>query len=158
MSRSQQRLRRLTLAIPLATSLQATATVTTATIVSSSLSPECLKYKVVGVCYWLFCTPYGCKVKTSAKVRHFVPDAVVSSYANTGENPWTEIASFSPVISVAAGGNDPGDSATQANTTVSARFKNADVIGHPAATPSASSPAAPAIPAKAQIPPTCLIC
>ncbi|MDT3722666.1 TIGR03756 family integrating conjugative element protein [Pseudomonas oryzihabitans] len=131
MSRSVQRLRRLTLAIPLATSLQATAAVTTATIVSSSLSPDCLEYKVVGICYWLFCTPYGCKVKTSAKVRHFVPDAVVSSYANTGENPWTEMASFSPVSSVAAGGNDPGDSPTQANTTISARFKNTDVIGHP---------------------------
>ena len=128
---SVQRLRRLALAIPLATSLQATAAVTTATIVSSSLSPDCLEYKVVGICYWLFCTPYGCKVKTSAKVRHFVPDAVVSSYANTGENPWTEMASFSPVSSVAAGGNDPGDSATQANTTISARFKNTDVIGHP---------------------------
>ncbi|MGM3424921.1 TIGR03756 family integrating conjugative element protein [Pseudomonas benzopyrenica] len=131
MSRPVQRLRRLALAIPLATSLQATAAVTTATIVSSSLSPDCLEYKVVGICYWLFCTPYGCKVKTSAKVRHFVPDAVVSSYANTGENPWTEMASFSPVSSVAAGGNDPGDSATQANTTISARFKNTDVIGHP---------------------------
>ena len=131
MSWSVQRLRRLTLAIPLATSLQATAAVTTATIVSSSLSSDCLEYKVVGICYWLFCTPYGCKVKTSAKVRHFVPDAVVSSYANTGENPWTEMTSFSPVSSVAAGGNDPGDSATQANTTISARFKNTDVIGHP---------------------------
>ena len=147
MSRPLRCLRRLALAIPLATSLQATAAVNTAAIVSSSLSPNCLEYKVVGICYWLFCTPYGCKVKTSAKVRHFVPDAVVSSYANTGENPWTEMASFSPVSSVAAGGNDPGDSATQANTTLSARFKNADVIGHP--------PAAPAIPAKAPVPPIC---
>ena len=126
-----QRLRRLAMAFPLATSLQATAAVTTATIVSSSLSPDCLEYKVVGICYWLFCTPYGCKVKTSAKVRHFVPDAVVSSYANTGENPWTEMASFSPVSSVAAGGKDPGDHATQAHTTNSARIKNPKIIGHP---------------------------
>lgn len=124
-------LHRLVMAIPLATSLQATAAVTTAAIVSSSLSPECLDYKVVGIYYWLFCTPFGCKVKTSVKVRHYVPDAVVSSYANTGGPPWTEVASFSPVSSVAAGGNDPGDSPTQANTTISARFKNADVIGHP---------------------------
>jgi len=113
----------------MATSLQATAAVTTATIVSSSLSPECLEYKVVGICYWLFCTPYGCKVKTSAKVRHFVPDAVVSSYANTGENPWTEMASFSPVSSVAAGGGDPGTNHAPENSI--AKFKNADVIGHP---------------------------
>ena len=28
----------------------------TATIVSSALSPDCLEYRVVGICYWLFCT------------------------------------------------------------------------------------------------------
>jgi len=117
------------LAIPLTTSLQATAAVTTATIVSSSLSPDCLEYKVVGICYWLFCTPYSCQVKTSVKVRHFVPDAVVSSYANTGENPWTEMASFSPISSVAAGGGDPGTNHAPENSI--AKFKNADVIGHP---------------------------
>ena len=49
--------------------------------------PQCLEYKVVGICYWLLCGPHGCKVKTSVKVRHYVPDAVVSSYANTGSNP-----------------------------------------------------------------------
>ena len=27
----------------------------------------------------------------SVKVRHYVPDAVVSSYSNTGENPWVEV-------------------------------------------------------------------
>ncbi|EGH26716.1 hypothetical protein PSYMO_36725, partial [Pseudomonas amygdali pv. mori str. 301020] len=40
---------------------------------ASTLSPDCLEYKVVGICYWLLCTPFGCKVKTSTKVRHFVP-------------------------------------------------------------------------------------
>jgi hypothetical protein len=57
----------------------------TATITSSALSPDCLEYRVVGICYWLFCTWTGCTVRTSVKVRHYVPDAVVSSYANTGE-------------------------------------------------------------------------
>ena len=51
----------------------------TATIVSSALSPDCLEYRVVGICYWLFCTWTGCTVRTSVKVRHYVPDAVVSS-------------------------------------------------------------------------------
>ncbi len=30
----------------------------TATIVSSAVSPNCLEYRVVGICYWLFCTPF----------------------------------------------------------------------------------------------------
>ncbi|PMU87200.1 hypothetical protein EKA85_06750 [Pseudomonas veronii] len=35
-----------------------------------SLSPTCLEYKVVGVCYWLLCTPFGCKVKTCIQTAH----------------------------------------------------------------------------------------
>ncbi|HEV2380377.1 MAG TPA: hypothetical protein VG206_11350, partial [Terriglobia bacterium] len=31
----------------------------TATIVSSTLSPDCLAYQVVGICYWLYCTTFG---------------------------------------------------------------------------------------------------
>ncbi|MER0553186.1 TraU family protein, partial [Pseudomonas aeruginosa] len=65
-------------------SFTASAAINSAAIVSSTLSPQCLEYKVVGICYWLLCGPHGCKVKTSVKVRHYVPDAVVSSYANTG--------------------------------------------------------------------------
>lgn len=102
-----------------------------ATLVSSSLSPACLAYRVVGVCYWLRCTPYGCKVKTSVKVRHFVPDAVVSAYSNTGANPWREVALMSPTNPSAQGG---GDSTTnQAHENALLSFKNADVIGHPGA-------------------------
>ncbi|WP_331396811.1 hypothetical protein [Lampropedia cohaerens] len=28
----------------------------TATIVASTLSPDCLEYRVTGICYWLYCT------------------------------------------------------------------------------------------------------
>lgn len=102
-----------------------------ATLIRSSLSPACLAYRIVGVCYWLRCTPYGCQVKTSVKVRHYVPDAVVSSYANTGANPWREVALLSPANPSAQGG---GDSTTnQAHENALLTFKNADVIGHPGA-------------------------
>ncbi|EPM83796.1 hypothetical protein A3SM_11318, partial [Pseudomonas syringae pv. actinidiae ICMP 18886] len=33
---------------------------TSATLVASTVSPDCLEYKVVGICYWLLCTPFGC--------------------------------------------------------------------------------------------------
>lgn len=101
----------------------------TATIVSSALSPDCLEYRVAGVCYWLFCTPFGCSVRTSIKVRHYVPDAVVSSYANTGENPWLEVRAMSLPNVSAQGGGDATTNAANENSL--ARFKNADVIGHP---------------------------
>lgn len=117
------------LALSILTWPAAAGTVTSATLAASTLSPDCLEYKVVGICYWLLCTPFGCKVKTSTKVRHFVPDAVVSSYSNTGENPWVEVSSLSSPTSFA---QDGGDGTTNHNNEDSlAKFKNADVIGHP---------------------------
>src|SRR5687767_6799444 len=80
--------------------------VDTGSIMSATLSPACLDYRVVGICSWLQCTPFGCDVRTSVKVRHFVPDAVVSSYANTGDNPWAEIAFLSPANASAVSGGD----------------------------------------------------
>ena len=104
--------------------------VDTATIMSSTLSPDCLAYQVVGTCYWLYCTMYGCTVRTSVKVRHYIPDAVVSSYSNTGQNPWTEIALLSPPNSSAREGGDGTTNQPHENNL--AKFKNADVIGDPA--------------------------
>lgn len=101
-----------------------------ATIASSALSPDCLSYRVVGICYWLYCTVFGCAVRTSVKVRHYVPDAVVSSYSNTGQNPWTEVAFLSAPNSSARAGGD--GTTNQANENNLAKFKNADVIGDPA--------------------------
>ena len=100
-----------------------------ARITASAFSPNCLEYRVVGLCFWLFCTPFGCKVKTSTKVRHFIPELVVSSYATTGNNPWTEMAALSsPISSAEGGGNLITPNTLRDNLP---RFKNVDGIGHP---------------------------
>lgn len=101
----------------------------TATIVASALSPDCLEYRVTGICYWLYCTLTGCTVRTSVKVRHYVPDAVVSSYSNTGENPWIEVRAMSLPNPTARAGGDGTTNEDHENNL--AKFKNADVIGHP---------------------------
>lgn len=64
---------RLAIASVLLGGAASTFALNTATIVSSALSPDCLEYRVVGICYWLFCTWTGCTVRTSVKVRHYVP-------------------------------------------------------------------------------------
>ena len=84
---------------------------------------------MVGICYWLYCTPFGCSVRTSVKVRHYVPDAVVSSYSNTGENPWLEVRAMSMPNPTAKAGGDGTTNHDNENNL--AKFKNADVIGHP---------------------------
>ena len=87
------------------------------------------QYRVVGICYWLFCTWTGCTVRTSVKVRHYIPDAVVSSYSNTGENPWIEVRAMSMPNPTAQAGGDGTTNHDNENNL--AKFKNADVIGHP---------------------------
>ncbi|MGE4593338.1 TIGR03756 family integrating conjugative element protein [Alcaligenes sp.] len=101
----------------------------TATIISSTLSPDCLEYRVTGICYWLYCSWGGCTVRTSIKVRHYIPDAVVSSYSNTGQNPWVEVRLMSTPNSTAQAGGDGTTNDDHENNL--AKFKNADVIGHP---------------------------
>jgi len=129
--RSFDLLRRMRAAVTSVLLLSATGSyaLNTATIVGSVASPDCLEYRVVGICYWLYCTWTGCTVRTSVKVRHYIPDAVVSSYSNTGENPWVEVRAMStPNPSAQAGGDGTTNEDHENNL---AKFKNADVIGHP---------------------------
>ena len=128
-SRIPRRLR-LGAAIALLCGATSTFALNTASIVASALSPNCLEYRVVGICYWLYCTWGGCSVRTSIKVRHYVPDAVVSSYTNTGENPWIEVRAMSMPNPTAQAGGDGTTNHDNENNL--AKFKNADVIGHPA--------------------------
>jgi integrating conjugative element protein (TIGR03756 family) len=71
--------------------------INTSQIVSQTLSAmQCIQYNpVAGICFWLYCTPFGCKIKTSTKVKHWNPDVVVSSYTTPGESTWLESRSYS---------------------------------------------------------------
>ncbi len=40
--------------------------------------PACLKWRPIGICVWLSCSLTGCKIRTSLKVRNYVPDAFVA--------------------------------------------------------------------------------
>ncbi|MGS3238015.1 TIGR03756 family integrating conjugative element protein [Klebsiella michiganensis] len=105
--------------------------INSAQIIASALSPECLEYRIAGICYWLFCTPFGCTVRTSVKVKHYLPNAVVSSYAQPGDNPWTEVAPLGtgiPGLAEGGGNNEQKRGLRKDNL----RYKNADAIGHPA--------------------------
>jgi len=89
------------------------------------------------------CTPFGCNVRTSVKVSHFIPQAVVSTYNAPGGNPWQEMALISQAVDglensitgalsgvSAGGGNNELKMPGQRKTNL--HFKYADAIGHPA--------------------------
>jgi len=103
--------------------------ISTAAIASSAASTDCLDYSVIGLCFWLHCSWSGCSIRTSLLIKHYIPELVVSSYRNTGENPWSEIALLSPPNATAAdgGATTNSDVSVQSNLI----FKNTDVIGHP---------------------------
>ncbi|CDG16807.1 TIGR03756 family integrating conjugative element protein [Xenorhabdus doucetiae] len=119
------------------------AAINTAQIVASSISPSCIQWRVSGICYWLFCSWHGCTVKTSVKVTHYLPEAVVSTYHAPGGNPWSEMARLSSLSGgvenavtgalshlTSGGGDHMVKVAGQRRTSL--RFKYADAIGHPA--------------------------
>ena len=62
----------------------------TSAVVQKTLSavPQCLRYKVVGTCFWLTCTGPYCHVTTTLKVEHYLPDAVTSVFRSPQSNPW----------------------------------------------------------------------
>ncbi|WP_204353750.1 TIGR03756 family integrating conjugative element protein [Salinisphaera orenii] len=107
------------------------AAVSTAQLVSSAASQDCLEYQVIGVCVWLTCTPTGCDIDTSVEVKHFMPDLVVSAYLRTGHNPWQAVAGLSsPGSKAESGGNQRR---RRHHNHEQERFKSTDAIGDPAA-------------------------
>lgn len=108
--------------------------ITTPEIVESVLSEDCLDYGVLGLCVWLDCD-VGCRINTSIKIRHFIPELVVSSYENTGQNPWTDlntvVSAVTSVADNALGGGQNADHGADPRFHQNLRFKNVDAIGHP---------------------------
>ena len=107
-------------------------TITTPEIVTESVNLACMAYQPVGVCVWLYCS-YSCSIRTSIKIKHYMPDVVVSSYHATGNNPWVEERGLATPTSFAeeGGSNSEGSSV---NSEQALRFKNVDAIGNPAIT------------------------
>lgn len=121
----------------------AEASLNTAVITASAVSPSCISWRISGICYWLFCTPWGCKVRTSVRVTHFIPQAVVSTYYAPGQNPWTEMSLVSSasggienavtgVLSGVSAGGGNSEQKFEAKRKTNLQFLYADAIGHPA--------------------------
>lgn len=110
--------------------LGGTETTTSANILTQSANISCLAWRPVGICVWLQCTPLGCSLQRSVKVKHYIPDSVVSTYPVTGKSPWLETRSMSSPNSLAqSGGSNKEGSTTRSETAL--LFKHADVIGSP---------------------------
>lgn len=98
----------------------------TVELVRAAADRDCLAYRVRGVCLWLNCGPGGCRVRSSPRIGHYLPDAVVLVYSE--QSPWeVERLLHEPLMraqKLGGGGWGVGDHGM--------RFYRAAVIGSPA--------------------------
>ncbi|MCY3884646.1 MAG: TIGR03756 family integrating conjugative element protein [Gammaproteobacteria bacterium] len=104
---------------------------------------KCLKWKVVGSCYWLNCGLDGCSIKVSLKVAHYRPDSIVSVYPNLRSHPWKEVKVLVDQAVKAAlpnldksirhwiQGNGTEPSPELQSSTRNLRYFESDLMGHP---------------------------
>ena len=119
----------------------ASAGTTSAQLIAASAAgtPACLQWAPVGVCFWLTCTPWGCSVRTSIKVRHYAPGLAISTFHDPALHPWTDWGV--PVSAAARKGlsaliaqplvDSAGTRSREARTDKNIKFRDADAIGHP---------------------------
>ena len=151
LSRLLRCLRAVPLTVALLVPLSASATFTTIGLVGDTISalPSCLHYQIKGVCFFLKCSLGGCYIRTSIRVKHYLPEAVVSTYQQPSSHPWSDIgmpmssmaweagsAITSAVLSTSVLGLDgAGETAVNniTNKTDWVTYKSADAYGNPAA-------------------------
>ena len=113
-------------------------------LANAALSWNCLDWKIDGVCVFLRCGLFGCRIVTTPRISHRLPDLVVQSYANTAAAPWLE---WQPVAKAAAkaasaalhgtfgtqltGGSGSGSGPHRYTDLL--QFSETDVVGNPVA-------------------------
>jgi integrating conjugative element protein (TIGR03756 family) len=123
-----------------------TGTITTPGIViqTTTAALSCMQWMPIGTCFWLRCSWFGCRVRTSIKVGHYNPDLVISAYNELGGNPWAEIratlglaqkaaatgllGALLPVPIDSAGNRTEGSYERDHKNLV---YRETDAIGHP---------------------------
>ena len=128
---------------PLRPALALEATNTAALVAQAAASyPFCSLWHPSGTCFFLHCTFFGCKIRTSLRFSHFIPDLVVSSFHDDASHPWPEIgvplaagtrASMSTLMTALIGSDSAGTLSRGDRTDQQRRFRDTDAIGHPAA-------------------------
>ena len=56
----KSRLRACVLLLSVASLPLASASLNTARIIASAAAPDCISWRVSGICYWLYCSASGC--------------------------------------------------------------------------------------------------
>ena len=103
--------------------------ITTLDVIHRSASTKCLDWKIIGICFWLKCSP-KCRIKTTPKIQHNLPDLTATTYPYT--SPWIELRYSNQSLpwNLLKSGGDIGRQNLQSSVV---KFKEVQVIGNPAA-------------------------
>lgn len=121
-------------------SLAQTDSVSTAQILAgtAAAAPACMAWRVSGTCFWLRCSWRGCRVRTSIRVSHYNPDAVVSTFHEDRLHPWLDWGRpLESSLRATAGGllgmlvDSAGTRTRDDGRDRAKMYRDADVIGHP---------------------------
>ncbi|HAS5006270.1 TPA: TIGR03756 family integrating conjugative element protein [Vibrio cholerae] len=111
--------------------------ISTAEIMNASTNFSCMSWRVIGGCVWY---TWPSKISFSIKVKHYIPDYVISVYQRSGENPWQLMKwidepgnSLLETISGYSPGSGSVNSNGRANKSTNIAFKNAMAVGNPLA-------------------------
>lgn len=122
----------------------ADSTIHSVNIIQDTLQalPSCIHYKITGMCYWLSCSGVACKITTSLKLDHYLPDAVVSVYTQPNNDPWLFTKIVDDPIFYQAGKTvfqqlthfkmSYGDEHNNSRRDLNNKFHEVDVVGNPA--------------------------
>ena len=110
---------------------------------SRSFSPDCLEWKISGVCIWLKCSIFGCRVVTTPRISHRLPDLMVAAYPHTKDSPLEGMSLILGLLGDAVDGIYLGGSITGIGNELvqhdTLQFNEVDVVGNPAANSKISS-------------------
>ena len=110
-------------------------TITTSEIITQSHSPNCLDWKISGICIWLKCSIFGCYVTTTPRISHRLPDLVVIAYPRPFQSPWEEFPLSESLndttLTAGLSGGDITGVGSDWQQQDSLRFNEVDVIGNP---------------------------
>ncbi len=118
----------LALTLPAPVPVAVSASLEDAEITAAAASTDCLDYRIDGLCIWLKCGPLGCATRVSPRVRHYLPDAVVTAHTARSSWPYAEALSKS---AAAMFGNGGGGTSRVSPREGFLRFKNVEIIGSP---------------------------
>jgi integrating conjugative element protein (TIGR03756 family) len=103
-------------------------TFNTADLSKSAISEDCLDYCIDGACFWLKCSFWGCSINVTPHIKHNLPDFVVTSYDNPGENPYQEFSAIDYTSNI-----DGGNISSKNKNDSALAFKEVSAIGNPVA-------------------------